>query len=363
MGVKAADSVVIRNIFYMLAYATGTSGRDARSTLASYMRDIETEDFSNYINVLGIILVDAINMQRLRGFNREYREVTERLGFIKGRVDLTRTLASRSRGSVSSVCTYDMLTEDTYMNRILKATSAYLLRVSDLDPQLRKRLKSALLYLSEVGDQNPVTIEWSRLRYNQLNQSYRFLMSICRMILEGKIAVDKTGADERYPDLFSEQRLSSLFEHFVLEYYGRHHGQLKPAAPYVDYGIEEDNDLLPRLHTDITLTGKNSSLVIDTKCYGRILRTNCERDILAPAHRNQILSYVLHLGAERENVSGMLLYAQTTLDDPLDIRWRELGHTFAAKSIDLSVDFSNIAAQLDSIAMEFDSDLDTSVTQ
>lgn len=358
MGIKAADSVVIRNIFYMLAYATGTSGSDARSTLASNMRDIETEDFSNYINVLGIILVDAINTQRLRGFNREYRSVTERLGYIKGRIDLPQTLVSRSRGSMSSVCTYDMLTEDTYMNRILRATGEYLLRISGLDPQLRKRLKNALLYLSDVGEQNPITIEWNRLRYNQLNQSYRFLMSVCRMILEGKIAVDKAGADERYPDLFSEQRLSSLFEHFVLEYFSKHHKRLKPAAPYVDYGIEESNDLLPRLHTDITLTGKNSSLVIDTKCYGKILKTNCERDILAPAHRNQILSYVLHLGAKRKNVSGMLLYAQTTLDYPLDIRWRELGHTFMARSIDLGVDFSSIAAQLDAIAMEFDSDQD-----
>ena len=355
MGVKAADSVVIRNIFYMLAYATGTSGSDAKSTLATSMRDIENEDFSNYINVLGIILVDAIYAQRLRGFNREYQAVTERLGFIKGRIDLARTIVNRSRGSAANICSFDTLTEDTYMNRILKATSEYLLRVADLDPQLRKRLRNALLYLSEVGEQNPVTIEWGALRYNQLNQSYRFLMSICRMILEGKIAVDKAGADERYPDLFSEQRLSSLFEHFVLEYFGRHHRLLKPAAPYVDYGIEEDNDLLPRLHTDITLTGKKSSLVIDTKCYGRILRTNCGREILSPAHRNQILSYVLHLGTKRERVSGMLLYAQTTLDEPLDIRWRELGHTFIARSIDLSVEFSSIAAQLDHIAMEFDS--------
>lgn len=350
MATTASNSVVIRNIFYMLSYATGTSGNDAKSSLSSSLHDIDIEDFDGYLDVLAALLMNAIYAQRMRGFAKSYRQTSEDLSTVRGSISIRDTMLIRRRGSLQMSCSFDVLTENILMNQILKTTGLYLLRVDGVDGSVKKGLRTAIELFDGVETINPRSICWNRLRYNQLNQSYRYLMSICQMILESKIATEMSGQDARFPDIFSEQRLASLFEHFVLEYYRKHYPELHASAPYVDYGITIRPKELPSLHTDVVLFGSHGTLIIDTKCYGRILQAHCEKEILSPAHRNQILSYVLHMGTFANSVSGMLLYAQTELSGAVDIEWKELGYSFSARTLNLGVEFSSIAAQLDAIA-------------
>lgn len=356
MSGRAADNVVIKNIYYMLAYASGVSGNDSRSLFTHDMAQVESESFENYLDLLCRILIQAIHYQRLRGFERDYINEEDDLALVRGKIDIAQTLHMRSKGSIQLHCNYDELLEDTYKNRIIKTTSEYLLMLGDVGHHTKKELREALIYLQSVGVVSASSIDWRKIRYHKFNQYYRFLMSVCYMILEGKIMTEKFGGDIRFPDLLSEQRLSSLFQSFVLEYFRRHHGYLRPASPKANYGIEMPLSLLPSLDTDIVLHGDNSILVIDTKCYGQILQTHCDKEILSPAHRNQIFSYVEHykFKSPQKQTSGMLLYAQTELEDPLSEQWSELGHNYFLKTLNLGSDFGNIASTLDAIANSVD---------
>lgn len=361
MGNTASDNVVIRNIFYMLAYATGTSGNDVRSSLDSILSTYSTEEFSSYLDLIAALLVNTVDAQRLRGFERVYFPVIDELSFIKGKVNIRESMLRRARGSLRLTCSFEELSVNTYMNRIIKTTMVHLLRFPELAAEMRRRLILSLILLDNVGEIDPRVIDWNRLRFSRLNQSYRLIMPLCQMILEKKVPIVGQDGNSFFPNLFSKQRLSSLFEHFVLAYFKKHYPALRPRSRYVDYGIEQTLDILPKLKADIVLQGNEETLIIDTKCYGKILQTNCDKEILSPEHRNQILSYVLHLDAEqcdafdaqdnqeRLPVSGMLLYAQTSLDGKIDKSWAELGHVFRVSTLDLSVDFQQIANQLDSI--------------
>jgi len=122
----------------------------------------------------------------------------------------------------------------------------------------------------------------------------------------------------------------------------------------VSGGIEDAPVFLPGLHTDIVLTGPERTLIIDTKCYGRILGSRYDRQILSPANRNQIYGYVMHEASDPRQsgreVAGMLLYAQTAVDPPICETWTETGHRFHVRTLDLDRDFTEIAAQLDDVA-------------
>ena len=92
-------------------------------------------------------------------------------------------------------------------------------------------------------------------------------------------------------------------------------------------------------------------LIIDAKCYGRILTLHYGNEKLSASNRNQILSYVLHAAYENElNVSGMLLYAQTEKERRMCETWNELGHEFHCRTLDLNREFREIAAELDESA-------------
>ena len=92
-------------------------------------------------------------------------------------------------------------------------------------------------------------------------------------------------------------------------------------------------------------------LIIDAKCYGHILGTHHDKEILSPANLNQIQSYVMHAAYGTDlDVQGMLLYALTETESERHESWDEIGHTFHCRTLDLGQEFSEIAAQLDEIA-------------
>lgn len=349
MARTAADNVVIRNILYMIAYASGVSGSDANSLFNNELESVGAETVNGLEEIFSLLLTKEVKRQHLRGFEHAYVQREELLATLRGRPLIQQCYAQRARGSLRLLCSYEDRTIDTYMNRVIRTSIEHLIRRRGLSDSSLKELRACILYLDKVEPLGADRIDWRRVNYNGLNRSYRFLMAVCHMILENKVPFPDGVDKALLPSLLSAQRLSSLFENFLREYYRKHYPQLKPRAAYVDHGIGLQSEHLPRLKTDIVLTGPSTQLIIDAKCYGTILQTNCGHDIFSPEHRNQILSYVLHTSRKDGSAMGMLLYAQTRQDDQLNEFWHELGHWFNVRTIDLGLPFELISKQLDDI--------------
>lgn len=344
MSDGAPTGVVVRNIYYMMAYAFRALDIEAYARL-------ETEEFDGIEDLMAAILSMGIDLQRKRGLERGYSVVKDDILGVRGRIDARSTamLAARSSGRVA--CEWDELDEDTYKNRILKAVGGLLVSSDLVDPERRRALKRSLLALRDVGDLDPKRIEWGRLRYHRNNASYQLLMNVCYMVVESMLLTQDEG-ETRLAAFKDSQRLFALYEAFVLAWFERHHPELRPSAKEVSRSVEGDVPaFLPRLYTDITLQGKDSTLIVDCKCYGKILKTHHEREIASPANMNQIFSYVIHEEyASGRPVSGMLLYALTAKEEDRKTNWNEAGHDFHLWTLDLGKDFSVISDRLEEIA-------------
>lgn len=343
MGRKAEDAVVIRNVYVMMAYAFKALDVKEYSRLGR-------ESFDNFASLLAAILCIGISIQRKRGFESGYTNIVEDVAQIRGTIDVRGTVRLKAAGRARAICSFDEWSQDTEMNRILKTCAGLLLRNSEVRIDLREELKRGYLEMSEIGTlAPPYRIEWSRMTFHRGNPGYVFLMNACYMVLNRFIPVSQTG-DSPFGVYTDSQRLHALFEKFVLEYFKREHAELSASAKVLPAPGDAPS-FLPRLCTDVTLESDSKALIIDTKFYGKILNTYNGKEMMSPAHRHQIVDYVVHesYGNEKE-VSGMLLYALTDSDPSMCESWSEIGHIWYLRTLDLGLEFDEIAGVLDAIA-------------
>lgn len=343
MSNRAEDSVVIRNIYYMMAYAYRAL------SVGEYVK-LASEKFESANDLLAAILCLGLSLQFKRGLEKDYRELDEDLSSIQGRIDVRETMKLASSGTCKAHCQHDELSQNTLKNQILKAAAMRLIGCTDISSDRQRELKRYLLKLRDMDVANLAQVEWKRLAYHRNNGGYQMLMAVCRMVAEGLIPNEDTdGVTGR--SFLSDRALSALYERFVLEYFRRHHPELNASAKIIEPPKSEERpSFLPTLKTDVTLERGDSTLIIDCKCYGRILQCHYGHEALSAANVNQIHMYVSEEAyASNKHVEGMLLYAKT-LEKVEGSSWSAAGFRYHLRTLDLGVEFAQIARQLDDIA-------------
>ena len=337
--------IPVKNIYYMLAYAFHFLRENG-------YQKIGREDFEDVNELFAAILIQGITLQVKRGLGREYIEETAPCSPLKGKIDLPQTFRSKSLIKKKIVCTYDEFSVNTRMNQILKSVSLLLIR-SGISLERQKRMRFLLMYFANVEEIDLRKVDW-RFSFSRVNQSYRFLMVICRLLCCGQL--QGTSSDAlRLMDFRDSRELSALYENFLLSYYRRHFPQLHANASYIDWYLTDacSYDLLPSMKTDITLTDGEKTLIIDAKYYeSGILQTQFEKKSVRSGHLYQIFAYVKNKAATMnnpQNVSGMLLYAKTNEEMLPNNEYSMSGNKIAVRTLDLGGDFSTIREQLDGI--------------
>lgn len=345
-----AENIRIKNIYYMLSYAYQALAEDAYMSLA-------TEDFDNIHNLFAAILVGGVSLQVKRGLHRSYLSETEELSSLRGKIDVTDSVRRQTMLAKRMVCTYDVFSEDTQLNQILKATMLLLMRQGDVQIGHRKTLRKLILYFGDVQDVSPRDVRWDAVRFHRNNTSYRMLIGICWLVIKGLLLTTDTG-EHQLASFLDDQRMHSLYERFVLGYYKKEHPQLKASASHIEWDVpdEYDKTFLPAMKSDITLSNGEKMLIIDTKYYGKSMQHHSMYDHIALISGNlyQIYTYVKNKDRDATgNVSGMLLYAKTDEAITPDEDYLMGGNRVAAKTLDLDRDWEGIRQQLDMIANEY----------
>lgn len=337
------DTVVVRNVYWLMAYAFHALD------IADY-RMLASEEFGGAEDLLAAILLVGVETQRRRGFERGYQAVAEDGWRVKGRVDLRRTMALENAGDVKAAYAYDEYTEDTTLNRILKTCVASLMRNGRVSPDRRRRLRGSLAWFGSVGIiADPSLIRWGDIRYHRNNRRYELLINVCYLVVRGMLLSSEQG-DTKAALLDDEQRFSALYEHFLLEYYRRHYPQLGASAERVR---QQDKlpKFVPTMLTDVTLRHGGRTLILDAKCYGKILSMSYGREILSAEHVRQIFYYACHTGTPGDT-AAMLVYAGTGEKNTPET-WVDQGYQLGCQILDLSRDFSTVSATLDGMTQSF----------
>lgn len=314
-------------------------------------KNIETEQFDNVAELCAAILSKGVSMQLKRGLGREYIENTEPLSSLRGRIEISESIKTRSMLKRQLVCSYDDFSENSYMNRIIKTTMELLLH-ADIAKARKKELRKLLVFFGNVDLLDVHTINW-KIQYNRNNQTYRMLISICYLVVKGLLQTNTDGTT-RLMDFLDEQRMNRLYEKFILEYYAKECPQVKATASQIPWALDDGiGIMLPVMQSDIMLTRGSEVLIIDAKYYTHTTQTQYDVHTLHSGNLYQIFTYVKNkdteFGDQPHKVSGMLLYAATDEVIQPDNSYQMSGNKISVKTLDLNRDFSEIAAQLNAI--------------
>ena len=339
--------ILIRNIYYMLAYAF----QELRQNNYS---EIEGEAFDDIYDLFAAILARGISYQLKQGLYREYVAKNEWMQTVRGKINVNGTIGQRMRNSQRIACDYDELSENNIYNQILLTTISILIRHSDVKKAKKAKLKQLMLFFQSVQPVDIHIIRWNTLRFDRNNKTYRMLIYICYFILSEWLLTTEEGKYKMRE--FSDNHMDRLFEKFVLEYYKKHHPATKAKAAQIGWNVVEeatDMSVLPIMKTDILLSCGERTLIIDTKYYTNIMREYYGKEKLREAHLNQINTYVTQYDRDHHyNVDGMLLYAKTKEDmgDDKQIALKD-GYTLYIRTLDLNIDFESIKKRLDSFIL------------
>ena len=318
-------------------------------------KNIATEQFDNAAELCAAILSKGVSLQLKRGLGREYIETTESLSSVRGRIEISESIKTRSLLKRQLVCSYDDFSENSYMNRIIKTTMQLLLH-ADIAKARKKELRKLLVYFGNVDLMDVHTINW-KIQYNRNNQTYRMLISVCYLVIKGLLQTNTDGTT-RLMDFLDEQRMCHLYEKFILEYYRKEFPKLTVNASQIPWVLDDGfDDMLPVMQTDIMLSHSNNILIIDAKYYSHTTQTQYDAHTLHSSNLYQIFTYVKNKEAELANVphevSGMLLYARTDESVQPNTSYKMSGNKISVRTLDLNQEFAEIAEQLNTIADEF----------
>ena len=340
--------IPIQNIFYMLSYAFQVLNEQG-------YKNIATEQFDNVGDLCAAILARGVSRQLKQGLGREYIEHTEQRSALRGRIEITESVKTQSILKRQMVCTYDELSTNSYMNRIIKTTMELLIR-SDIAKSRKKELRKLMIFFADVDSLDLYLINWKQ-QYNRNNQIYRMLISICYLVIKGLLQTSSDGS-VRLMDFIDEQRMCRLYEKFILEYYKKEFPQIKASASQIPWILDDDErEMLPIMQSDVMLEYGNNVLIIDAKYYERNLQSQYDSYSIHSGNLYQIFTYVKNKTAElndpEKTVSGMLLYAKTDEMTQPNGTYKMTGNTISVGTLDLNCEFSEISAQLNSVAERY----------
>ncbi len=272
---------------------------------------------------------------------------------VRGQIEFGPSINEMLFPQGKTRCRVDELTHDVLHNRLVKSTMQHLRATTELDSGLHTELGAALRHFREVRDLPRLTPrQFSKVELHRNNSFYRFLLNICELITHNLLVTEDTG-QVRFPDLLRDDvQMSRIFEKFVRNFYRREHDDFRAASHRLQWnaqGHAADLNMLPSMLTDITLTGRDRLIVIDTKYYQRTLQSGqWDGDgSVHSAHLYQLYAYLnayrRREGANRQ-IEGMLLYP--TIDHELRLNYEIDGFRMQVCTVDLGRDWLGIEEEL-----------------
>jgi len=334
-------SILISNIYYMLAYAF-------RPLAIGGISDMGNEDFENLKELFAEIIIRVLRRQLKCGLPKGYKSESEELSHLHGKIDVQTSIRKMTQIRHHLICEFDEFSEDVSGNRLIKCAITHLLRQSDVSRDRKRYLKFLWSSFSSVAD-----VEYRHIPLQRTGGAeYVMLVNVCRFLLDG-LLMNTTGG-YKMREFLPDEELHALYERFLLEYFRYHHSEFYPRSAPIDWDMAETNEAMPKMKSDVYLTHGVKTLIIDAKFYTKTMSEHYDKKKYHSNNLYQIYAYVKNADKTRSgNVSGMLLYAKTDEEKTPDSSNFIGGNEISVKTLDLSKKFNainGIRSQLEEVA-------------
>lgn len=258
-----------------------------------------------------------------------------------------------TRKSQKLCCEYDDLSFDILHNQIIKATVKKVIKVRQLDSDIRAELIEIYKRMTQISDLSLNQNHFKKVHLHRNNLFYHFILNIAFMIHENIVLDEKTGKYEFVDFIREERKMAVVFEHFVRNFYRE---QLKQSGydvkpEIIKWNISEADpfslDYLPVMKTDISITSSSRKIIIDTKYYKECLQEHYDKKSIISANLYQLLAYLENADSQSgltRKCEGMLIYP--TVKQELDLNFIIEEHKISIKTINLNQTWRKISDDL-----------------
>ena len=243
------DKIPIQNIYYIVLYAFDA----IKSKNIISKKDLEkTESFVDVIVKLFVYEVEKIIKY---GIHRDYNEIEEESIFIKGKLNVQRSILQTNN---KSICTFDEFNSNETCNKIIKYTLNKLLFANDIKEETKKNIKSKYFAFDAVDLEEFDFKEIKQVKLNRLNKHYELALKLALFLNFNLIPKDEKKNFDFLHILKDEEIMSMIYEKFLYKFYdvnlvsSRYLVKSGSAFKWELERIDEGESNLPEMQTDKT---------------------------------------------------------------------------------------------------------------
>ena len=233
------------------------------------------------------------------GLYKEYITIEdEELTSPRGQINIQETIARQSMKRGVIVCSYDELSEDIYLNHVLKGTLQYFLYDNSIDKLVKLEIQKSMQLFNGVG--------YIDIKYNNSTIRYKHLLEICKTYLDEHNII-KNG---NYSD---DDRLYVLFKRQLTKYLNTKYGEVDKVEVFeMPFTMENE----PQFEKTIFKQQRMIAIKTDTQALVFMIRLQDEIMIKEPKlPRLRLEEFVGYLREYKKNnkikVAGTIVYVNT----------------------------------------------------
>jgi 5-methylcytosine-specific restriction enzyme subunit McrC len=198
------NAAIRKRLIHMLAIALNLKVDLGSITDLAWQRETLLEIF---IRIFCNKLTEAVR----KGMPRSYVEHEDDLSALRGRLNVGRQFTRHAVNPSRLACRFDVLSEDTALNRIMKAAVVHLSRISQSSANQQRLHELAFIY-ADIAEISPSALRWDEVTIDRTNRRWQELLDMARLFLLNRYQTTTGGTDQGTAVLFE---MNTLFEEYV----------------------------------------------------------------------------------------------------------------------------------------------------
>lgn len=156
----------------------------SRSELAPRLSNaqVSVNENGGFLEALANWFLDAAEKLLRVGLRSDYKELSDELAEIRGRLMVCETALCTLRGQAVAFCEFEDLSEDTPLNRVIRAACQRLASLQIVSDQTRRRARQLAFRIDGIGALKSTDM---RVRVDRLSKSYSRAIPLAQLILSG----------------------------------------------------------------------------------------------------------------------------------------------------------------------------------
>ena len=338
--------ISIKNLFYLLLYAWDRFDE-------GQMASIDAEPDTDLLNLLAKVLERGVDHLLRRGLDRGYLSTVDDIAGVRGKLDISGTVKANLLTRGRTKCFFDEFTHDIRHNQILKASLGQLLCTESLDAKVRECVRVAYMRLPAISEIKLSDRVFAGVQLHRNIRYYGFLMDVCRILFDQLIPKEEEGTYSFRDIARDEVAMRRLFEQFLYNFFRHEQQRFKVRRPRFPWAgaIASRPQLIPQMHTDVTLIRAGNRLVIDAKYTPRVLQRHPRGNhTVRSDHLYQMFAYLRNIPrVAGETCDGMILYPLA--NDAVDVEMKIPGHRIRIHTVDLNQHWRLLRRELLALAL------------